>query len=309
MRRSQATRTAPPGRHWLSRHATFIALSALATAAVLLLLAARPAGAEQYPPFMKPGATPEQDVEVIQEYFRNKFPDVPYEDFSNGLYALFPAARAEWEMIEEFPPYDPYIEEGEQLFNTPFANGRSYLDCFGATDVADQYPRWDAERGEVVTLGYAINLCREANGEEPLDAEKGELVSIAAYLAYQVRGRQVNVEVPDDPAALEAYNAGKEYYFSRRGQLNFACYHCHFETAGQSLRTNNLSAALGQTTHMPKYRSKWGEMGSLHRRYRGCHNQVRAAPPAAESETLRNLEYFHTHFSNGLPLNGPGARF
>ncbi|QKT04371.1 sulfur oxidation c-type cytochrome SoxA [Ectothiorhodospiraceae bacterium 2226] len=281
----------------------------IAAAVGLMAYGMGSASAQQFPDFMKPGATPAEDVEIIQNYFRNKFPDVPMEEYSNGLYALFPIARGEWQMIEEFPPYEPFIEEGEQLFNTPFANGKTYLDCFGATDVADQYPKWDAERGEVVTLGYAINLCREANGEKPLNTNRGPLVSIEAYMAYQVRGRPMNVQVPNDPAALAAYNEGKEYYFTRRGQLNFACYHCHFEPAGQSLRTNNLGPALGQTTHMPKYRSKWGEMGSLHRRYTGCHNQVRAKPPGSQSETFRNLEFFHAHMSNGLPLNGPGARF
>lgn len=267
------------------------------------------ASAQEYPDFMKPGATPDEDVKVIQEYFQAKFPDVPLDDFSNGLYALFPVARGEWEMIEEFPPAEPYIEEGKELFNTPFANGKSYIDCFGATDVADQYPKWDAERGEVVTLGYALNLCREANGEKPLNGNSGPLVSIEAYMANEVRGRPINVEVPNDPAAMAAYNEGKEYYFARRGQLNFACYHCHFEPAGQALRTNNLGPALGQTSHMPIYRSKWGAMGSLHRRYTGCHKQVRAKPPKWHSEEFRNLEYFHTHMANGLPLNGPGSRF
>ena len=56
------------------------------------------------------------------------------------------------------------------------------------------------------------------------------------------------------------------------------------------------------------YRSKWGEMGTLHRRFSGCNKQVRAKDFEAQGEEYRNLEFFLTAMSNGLPLNGPGAR-
>jgi sulfur-oxidizing protein SoxA len=108
---------------------------------------------------------------------------------------------------------------------------------------------------------------------------------------------------------LEAYKQGKKFYFSRRGQLNLACYHCHFDNAGKNIRANVLGPALGQTTHWPAYRSKWGDMGSLHRRYKGCNKQVRAKPFDFQSKEYRNLEYFHTFLSNGIPVNGPGSRF
>ena len=96
--------------------------------------------------------------------------------------------------------------------------------------------------------------------------------------------------------------------YAKRGQLNFACADCHVYSPGMNLRTDILSPALGQVTHFPVYRSKWGEMGTMHRRYAGCNKQVRAKPFKAQGEEYRNLEYFHTYMSNGLPVNGPGAR-
>jgi sulfur-oxidizing protein SoxA len=56
------------------------------------------------------------------------------------------------------------------------------------------------------------------------------------------------------------------------------------------------------------YRSKWGTVGTLHRRFSGCNKQVRAKPFKAQGEEYRNLEYFLTAMSNGLNLNGPGSR-
>ena len=252
---------------------------------------------------------PDKDLEGIQQFFKNKFPDLPWEEFANGSYALDPAWRANWELIEEFPPYEVAVANGEEMWNTSFANGKSYADCFEGPGVQHHYPRWDRDQGQVVTLVLAINQCREANGEEPLKYKKGPIVDILAYMAYESRGQIINVVVPeDDPRALEAYKKGREFYFTRRGQLNFACAHCHFSMAGRKLRTESLSPALGQATGWPVYRSKWGVIGTLHRRYSGCNKQVRAKPFKAQGEEYRNLEYFHTRMSNGLPLNGPAAR-
>jgi len=49
-------------------------------------------------------------------------------------------------------------------------------------------------------------------------------------------------------------------------------------------------------------------MGTTHRRYGGCNKQVRAKPYKSQSAEYRALEYFHTYMSNGLVVNGPGAR-
>jgi sulfur-oxidizing protein SoxA len=75
-----------------------------------------------------------------------------------------------------------------------------------------------------------------------------------------------------------------------------------------NVRSDVLSPALGHTTGWPVYRSKWGELGTLHRRFDGCNRQVRAKAFPAQGEEYRNLEYFLTHMSNGIEYNGPSAR-
>ena len=254
-------------------------------------------------------ADPAKDQEMIQGYFKEKFTDVAWDEFANGAYAIDAVGRANWELIEEFPPYEVAVANGEEMWDTPFANGKTYASCFEKPGVQHRYPRWDREQGMVVTLALAINQCREANGEKPLKYKKGPIVDLLAYMAYESRGETINVEVPkDDPRAMEAYQKGRDFYFTRRGQLNFSCAHCHFSMAGKTLRTEILSPALGQATGWPVYRSKWGAIGTLHRRYTGCNKQVRAKPFKAQGEEYRNLEYFHTFMSNGQTLNGPAAR-
>jgi sulfur-oxidizing protein SoxA len=255
-------------------------------------------------------STPEEDLATWQAYFQKRFPQVAKEDFVNGVYAIDPVGRENWEAIEEFPPYEAAIEDGQELWETPFANGKTYADCFpDGPGIAGKYPYWDKEKGMVMTLPLALNNCREANAEKPLKYMKGPIADLLAYIAFESRGQVTNVEIPaDDPRALAAYEQGKHFYFARRGQLNFSCASCHIGNSGTTLRTEILSPALGHTTHFPVYRSKWGEMGTLHRRFSGCNKQVRAKDFQPQGEEYRNLEYFMTYMNNGMALNGPGAR-
>jgi sulfur-oxidizing protein SoxA len=256
-------------------------------------------------------ADPEADRLSLASYYQQRFPAVEMQEFANGLYAFDAAAREQWIELEDFPPQEIAIEDGEGFFETTFANGKGYADCFenGGMGVRQNFPRFDSELGEVVTLELAINQCRVANGEDPLPYRDGELAAVSAYMASRSRGNATNVLIPDDdPRALQAYESGKQFYYSRRGQLNFACSSCHMQSAGLSLRADRLSTALGQTTHWPVYRSKWGDIGTLHKRFQECNSQVRARPAEAQSIELRNLEYFLTYMSNGLHLNGPGSR-
>ncbi|MGR8932947.1 MAG: sulfur oxidation c-type cytochrome SoxA [Gammaproteobacteria bacterium] len=256
-------------------------------------------------------AGPEQDRKQFLQHYQQRFPTLQLGDYANGVYALDADARVSWQAIEEFPPYEIAVENGMQAFNKPFKNGKHYRDCFEqhGLGIAQTYPRWDKASGQVVTLVQAINHCRSANGEPPLPEQKGALVELWAYMAYTSRGKPLAVEVPeDDPRALAAYEQGKRYYFRRRGQLNFSCATCHFQNAGKHIRTELLSPSLGHTSHWPVYRLKWGEIGSLHRRFIGCLEQIRAPLEEPQSEALRNLEYFLSALGDGIPANGPSIR-
>jgi sulfur-oxidizing protein SoxA len=255
-------------------------------------------------------AGPEEDRQAFREHFLKRFPDVPVSEYVNGIYALDAEARQQWLEIEDFPPYEFAIEQGESLFEQPFADGQTYAECFGEQSpaVRQHFPRFDVAMGEVVTLELAINQCREENGEAAYDYDSEEIIALSAYMAWSSRGQPISVVIPDDPRALAAYEAGKRFYYSKRGQLNFACSDCHVTQAGSWVRADHLSASLGHPSHFPVYRSKLGRMISLHSRFYGCVRDVRARPLAQQSTEYRNLEYFMTYMSNGLAVNGPGAR-
>lgn len=252
-------------------------------------------------------AGPEEDRLAFRAFFEKRFPDLPIDAHIDGAYALDESKREQWLAMEDFPPYEFTVDDGQILFEESFAGGIGYADCFennGA--VKHLYPQYDADRQTVVTLEMAINDCREAAGEKALSYNSDEMIQLTAYMAYASRDKLIAVTVP--PEAETAYNAGKQYYYSRRGQLNFACSHCHLQMAGMNLRAETLSASIGQVSHWPTYRLKWQEVGSLHRRIARCNQQVGAESLPSQSDAYRNVEYFMTYMANGMPINGPSTR-
>jgi sulfur-oxidizing protein SoxA len=253
---------------------------------------------------------PQADFKAFRKYFTDRFPKVPLNDFVNGPYSMDAGLRKQWKAIEEFPPYEFAVEKGKEMFAKPFKNGKTYGDCFPnkGIGVRQNYPYFDTKSGKVITLDVALNQCREANGEKPFNYNKDDMAALTAYMAFTSRGKPMNIKIPDDPRALAAYNKGKEYFYTRRGQLNFSCASCHAQSAGDHIRTEVLAPALGIMNAMPIYRSNWGGMGTVSRRLRSCNSQVRATPLKAEDENYRDVEYFLSYMANGLPISGPGAR-
>lgn len=256
-------------------------------------------------------AGPAEDRLAFVAYYESRFPDIPFAEYANGIYAIDQDAREQWLAIEEFPPYEFAVEQGEALWLEKFSDGKGYSDCFinSAEGVRQGFPRFDSQMGEVITLARAINLCREEHGQKSLGYGSEQMLALTAFMAYESRGNPIDIKVPDDdPRALAAYEQGKQFYYSKRGQLNLSCADCHVVSAGLYVRADHLSAALGHPTHFPVYRSKFGSMLSLHQRIKGCIRDVRAKPFELQSEEYARLEYFLTYMSNGLEVNGPGAR-
>ncbi len=277
--------------------------SSLAAVAALCLLAIQPARAAD-------ALTPQAEFKAFRDYFTKRFPSVPLEDFVNGPYSMNKDMRRQWEEKEEFPPYEFAVDQGRELFATPFKNGKSYADCFPnrGIGVRQNYPYFDVAKGEVVTLELALNRCREQNGEAPYSYVKDEMAALTAYMAFTSRGKPFDIKIPDDPRALAAYEKGRQYFYERRGQLNFSCASCHVQNPGEHIRAEVLAPALGILAAMPIYRSEWGGMGTITRRFMTCNSQVRATPLAPQDELYRDVEFYLSYLSNGLPIAGPGAR-
>lgn len=252
---------------------------------------------------MAVNADPEMERTKVVKYFKDKFPDIKFEDYIHGALALSPDAKAQYDSVMEFPPFVSEIDKGEKLWNTPFKTGKTYADCLpnGGKMIAGFYPQYDEAKGKVVTFEDALNECRVANGEQPYDySDMKTMGLLTAYARTLSDGMKMSIRV-DSPGARKAFEDGKKTYYARAGQLNFSCANCHVDSSGNNLRSEILSPVLGQATHWPVFRG--GErLVTLQERYKGCFSQVRHAPDKPGSTRFNNLEYFHSYLSNGLEL-------
>jgi sulfur-oxidizing protein SoxA len=258
---------------------------------------------------------PKKDLKAFRQFFFDKFPGVPLQEYANGIYGINPGRRVEWESTMEFPPFELGLEMGKELYEKDKA---AYATCMpkGGIGIRQNYPKFDRATGKLITMEGMINDCRKKAGLKPYGWKKNEIAAVSAYLASTSNGKKIKVKIDKDPRSIAMYEEGKHQFYAKRGQLNFSCANCHVYTAGGQIRGNILSPALGHVTHFPVYRKKWevggkaaiGGFGTLHRRYGGCNKQVRAKPFKAQGKEYLALEYFHTYMSNGIAVNAPGVR-
>jgi sulfur-oxidizing protein SoxA len=270
-------------------------------------------------PVMATMASPQDDLKEFRAYYYKKFPGIKLQDYADGIYGISKERRGEWESMEEFPPYEPGVEIGKQLFEK-YNVGKCFKN--GGIGIRQNYPWFNTKTGEVHTLEADIMQCLKKNGvdvkAEKIGFKKGKLAAISAYMGYTSRGKKLNVVIPNDERALAIYNRGKHHFYAKRGQLNMACADCHMYNSGMLARSNLLSPALGHVSHFPVYRKKWESspggnpalagFGTLQRRYGGCNKQVRAKPFKAQGEEYTALEFFESYMSNGIMVNAPGVR-
>ena len=254
------------------------------------------------------------DIAAYQGYFRQKFPEVPLEAYNDGVNALpqYAERRANWELMMEFPPYEPEMETAREEWAAPFKNGKTFADCFRDKPPANQYPWYDESSGELHTVVGDINACLEANGEEPVkNLKTGKMARLVAAYKEQFNGQPIQVDLSSE-GIREWYAKGRKFYWTKRGQLNFACADCHIKSAGYKIRGDVLSAGLGHTSGFPVYRTKWAvkgkPWGTIHRRYIGCNKQVRAAPFKPQSDEYKAVELYEAVMNTGIPLKVPSQR-
>ncbi len=248
-------------------------------------------------------ASPEQDRQDLINYYTKKYPNVPIENYVFGALAFDPDSMSQYDSIMEFPPFVGELDKGRKMWETPLKSGKTYADCLpnGGKNIAGNYPYFDDKKAKVVTLEDAINDCRVANGEEPYKLSDMKTMGLlTAYMRTLSDGMLMNIKV-EGPAATAAYDDGKKRFFSRSGQLNFACASCHVQNAGVRLRSELISPAVGQAVHWPVFRGG-DNLVTLQERYKGCYKQVRAVAPPEGSAAMNDLEYFHSYLSNGLPM-------
>ncbi len=252
------------------------------------------------------------DIEAFQGYFAKRFPTVSLEDYQDGVNSLpqYGERRANWEMQMDFPAYEEYVEQGQEEWDTPFANGKTFDSCFEGKPAANTYPYVDAD-GKLHTVEADINACLKANGEEKIKGSGQKMARLTIIYKSRANGEPMAVDYSSEKMR-EVYAKGREFYWTKRGQLNLSCADCHVHASGNKIRGDVLSAGLGHGVGFPVYRTKWGQgkkpLGTIQRRYGGCNNQVRAAKFKALKPEYTALEVYESIMNSGVPLKVPSQR-
>ncbi len=233
----------------------------------------------------------------------------PLDEIVSGYNFRVPETRAVQDDDFENPAF-LWVEEAEVQFEEADGEaGKSCAECHDGPEslkpVGTSYPVYFEPWGKLINLEQRINLCRtEQMQAEPWKYESDEMLGMTALIRHQARGEPVNVAV--DGEAAPFFEKGKAFYYERRGQLDMACATCHEGYAGTKIRADMLSQ--GQSNGFPTYRLKWQKLGSLHRRFKGCNEQVRAEPYERGSDEYVNLELYLAWRGQGLPIESPAVR-
>ncbi|SEA71609.1 sulfur oxidation c-type cytochrome SoxA [Rubrimonas cliftonensis] len=202
------------------------------------------------------------------------------------------------------------VELGRELWEAADgASGKSCADCHGGIDgfagLRANMPKWSEAAGRPLTLEQWINWSRkEHQGAEPWKWESEQMLGMTAAIAVESRGMPMDVQT-DGPMA-EWFEKGRDLYYTRTGQLDFACASCHEANSGMMLRADHLSQ--GHLNGFPTYRLKWQGIGSIHRRLKGCVQDTRAEPYAVGSDELVALELYVSWRGEGLDIEAPAVR-
>lgn len=212
------------------------------------------------------------------------------DDFENPGMVWVDQARDQWTVVDG-------------------TEGKSCASCHEDVEttmhgVRAGYPKFNEKAGKPFALEHQINACRtERMGAKAWKWESDEMLGMTALIGLQSRGMPVKI---DEVALADAIEQGKELYYTRVGQLDMACSNCHEDHWGEMIRADHLSQ--GQSNGFPTYRLKWQGLGSLHRRFKGCMDNIRAEPYDRGSEEFTALEAYLAWRGQGLSVETPSVR-
>lgn len=236
--------------------------------------------------------------------------DSPFE----YLYSGWRFRNADTQQLEaddfENPAF-PMVDLGKELWTkVDGSKGKSCASCHNDAKttmkgVRAHMPKWNEAKGRPLTLEQNINLCREDRmGAKPWKWESNQMLGMTAYVGLQSRGMPMSVAT--DGKMKQWWERGKKLYYTRVGQLDMACAGCHEANTGKMIRADHLSQ--GQINGFPTYRFKWQKVGSIHRRFKGCMDNIRAKAYKRGSDEFVALEIYVASRGNGLSIETPSVR-
>lgn len=211
-----------------------------------------------------------------------------------------------------------FADVGLDIWEEPGKNGKSCASCHeGDIDqsmkgVAVGFPKFMAAYNRVVSLEDFLSAHGPETAELELPLESNENVFLSARIKMASNGMPLSIDLnmPEHRAALKK---GKETFYRRIGQRNHSCADCHSdERAGKKwLGGRYIGRAIlknGLTRSYPAWRTSFGEVWSLRKRFQWCMLPHGANNLSADAEEYADLELYMTSFEQGKDINVPGLK-
>ena len=252
----------------------------------------------------------EQEMLEFQKYFSDRFPYIPLKAFNNGPYSLpqVTLQKKSWSMLMKIPPYEHDMTVARKQWRKE-QNGFSLEQCMSAYPPSNQFPY--ATQSRIITAEQAINSCVEKQGGDLLKPGSTRLEGLVGVFRESTNGSPIEIDY-NNPVIRSMYASGRQIFWARRGQKNFSCAYCHINNAGNRLRGEVVSAALGHTAGFPTYKmaitTSGGTWISLHEQYGICYLRSGASPLPTQHPDLISLEVYQAVNDTGVTVNAPGFR-
>lgn len=206
------------------------------------------------------------------------------------------------------------VDDGAEMVAGLARRDPAFLTCLGegSGDLAGKaasYPKYDTALDRIMTVEGRIAHCAKSVLGEEIKIGSPANTTISVYFKSLSAGIPIAVDIAD-PKVMDAYRRGENLYYTKSGQLNFACASCHSPGSimGQKLRGETPTSAFGDMAHYPTYRTPVGALESIHERFIRCQGQMRSMPSKPGDPIYTDLEVFMTVLSNGYPVSVPSAR-
>lgn len=218
--------------------------------------------------------------------------------------------------LDRIDPHEGHLalDEGEKLLKRWVAREPTFLTCLGEgrkdlKGLAAGYPKYDATLKRVMTVESRIEHCAQTELWEDVKQGSPANTKVSLYFKSLSTGQPISVDLASKPV-FDAYKRGEDLFYTRVGQLNFACASCHTPQSvmGHKLRGELPNTPFGDAAHFPTYRTPTGQVESIQQRFNLCLRQMRAAQLKPGDPVFADLEVFYTVLSNGYPVSVPSAR-
>jgi len=197
---------------------------------------------------------------------------------------------------------------GQGDVHKPFKNGKSYEDCFpNKASASARTILFRREGRQVVTLELALNAAAKPMASPPFSYVRDEMAALTAIWRSPRAASRSTSRSQRSPRARSLPERQGNISNTRRGQLNFSCATCHVQSPGERIRAkcwrprSAFSMRCRSTVRMERH-------GHHQPPFYHLQQPDSRRPLAPQDDEYRDLEYYLSYVSNGLPISGPGAR-